>query len=94
MKNVVPGENQHIPNDIETSWSTFQGNATLLDQNTHRCEYSQALLIQNHQIVPPNCNINGTKPGHRAQEHLFVLKSIMAFYMQYDMAMILQLWDI
>ena len=59
MKNVVPGENQHFPNDIQTSRFTFQGNATLLYQNTHRCEYSQALLIQNHQIVPPNCDING-----------------------------------
>ena len=36
----------------------------------------------------------GTKPGHRAQEHLFVLKRIIALYMQYDQAVILQLWDI
>ena len=36
----------------------------------------------------------GTKPGHRAQEHLFVLKSIIALYIHYDLALILQLWDI
>ena len=36
----------------------------------------------------------GTKPGHRAQEHLFVLKSVMALYSLYGLAVILQLWDI
>ena len=36
----------------------------------------------------------GTKPGHRAQEHLFVLKSIIALYNSYDRAVLLQLWDI
>ena len=36
----------------------------------------------------------GTKPGHRAQEHLFVLKSIIALFNYYDQAVILQLYDI
>ena len=58
LLNKIPGENQHLPTGVQTNWSTFKANATLLDQNTHRCEYSQALLIQNYQIVPPNCNIN------------------------------------
>jgi hypothetical protein len=36
----------------------------------------------------------GTKPGHRAQEHLFVLKSIIALNNLYDKAVFIQLWDI
>ena len=36
----------------------------------------------------------GTKPGHRAQEHLFVLKSVLSFYLQLDKAVILSTWDI
>ena len=36
----------------------------------------------------------GTKPGHRAQEHLIVLKSIIALFNYYDQAVILQLYDI
>ena len=36
----------------------------------------------------------GTKPGHRAQEHLFVLKSVIALYMNYDKAIILSMWDV
>ena len=35
-----------------------------------------------------------TKPGHRAQEHLFVLKSVIALYMMYDKAVILSMWDL
>ena len=36
----------------------------------------------------------GTKPGHRAQEHMFVLESIIALFDYYDQAVILQLYDI
>ena len=36
----------------------------------------------------------GTKPGHRAQEHLFVTKSVISLYMKYDKAVILSAWDI
>ena len=36
----------------------------------------------------------GTKPGHRAQEHLFVLKSVIALYLHYDKAIILSTWDV
>jgi hypothetical protein len=36
----------------------------------------------------------GTKPGHRAQEHLFVLKSVIALHLQYDKAVILSMWDV
>ena len=36
----------------------------------------------------------GTKPGHRAQEHLFVLKSVIALYMVCDKAIILSMWDV
>ena len=36
----------------------------------------------------------GTKPGHRAQEHLFVLKSAISLYTKYDRPLILTLWDI
>ena len=35
-----------------------------------------------------------TKPGHRAQEHLFVLKSVIAMYMMSDRAIILSMWDL
>ena len=36
----------------------------------------------------------GTKPGHRAQEHLFVVKSAMALQNKFDMAPIISFWDI
>ena len=36
----------------------------------------------------------GTKPGHRAQEHLFVMRSVIAFYVLGGKALILQLYDI
>ena len=36
----------------------------------------------------------GTKPGHRAQEHLFVMRSVMALYELCGLALILQLFDI
>ena len=36
----------------------------------------------------------GTKPGHRAQEHLFAIKSVIGLYEQMGRAIILQLWDI
>ena len=36
----------------------------------------------------------GTKPGHRAQEHLFVTKSVISLYMKYDKAVILSAWDL
>jgi hypothetical protein len=36
----------------------------------------------------------GTKPGHRAQEHLFVLKSVIALHLHFDKAIILSMWDV
>ena len=36
----------------------------------------------------------GAKPGHRAQEHLFVLKSVLSLYLTFDKAVILSTWDI
>ena len=36
----------------------------------------------------------GTKPGHRAQEHLFVMRSIISLYSQGGKALIIQLYDI
>ena len=36
----------------------------------------------------------GTKPGHRAQEHLFVIKSVMGLYELLGKALIMQFWDI
>ena len=36
----------------------------------------------------------GTRPGHRAQEHLFVVKSAIALQNKYDKAMIISFWDI
>ena len=36
----------------------------------------------------------GTKLGHRAQEHLFVLRSVIELYQLCDKALILQLYDI
>ena len=36
----------------------------------------------------------GTKPGHRAQEHLFVLKSVIALYFHLDQVLTLSLWDV
>ena len=36
----------------------------------------------------------GTKPGHRAQEHLYVIKSVIGLYENNRKAIALQLWDI
>ena len=36
----------------------------------------------------------GTKPGHRAQEHLFVLKSTIALHLELDKPVILSTWDV
>ena len=36
----------------------------------------------------------GGKPGHRPQEHLFVLKSVIALYQMMDIPLFLQFWDI
>ena len=36
----------------------------------------------------------GAKPGHRPQEHLFVLKSVIGFYLQNDTAVYLSMWDV
>ena len=36
----------------------------------------------------------GTKPGHRAQEHLFVVKSFIALHRKLDKAVILSAWDV
>jgi hypothetical protein len=37
---------------------------------------------------------NGTKPGHRAQENLFVIKSMMGLAELNKQAFALQLWDL
>ena len=36
----------------------------------------------------------GARPGHRAQEHLFVVKSVISHYYQQDKALLLTFWDI
>ena len=36
----------------------------------------------------------GTKTGHRAQEHLFTLKSVISLYLKYDFPIMVQLYDI
>ena len=36
----------------------------------------------------------GTKPGHRAQEHIFTLKCVISFYFRCDQPLILSTWDI
>ena len=36
----------------------------------------------------------GTKPGHRAQEHLFVIKSVIGLAEHHGRAIALQLWDL
>ena len=36
----------------------------------------------------------GTKNGHRAQEHLFSLKSIIALYLNYDFPILIHMYDI
>ena len=35
-----------------------------------------------------------TKPGHRAQEHLFVFKSVIALHILLGLATILSMWDL
>ena len=35
-----------------------------------------------------------TKPGHRAQEHLYVIKSVIALYMMLGRAIFLAMWDL
>ena len=36
----------------------------------------------------------GTVPGHRSEEHLFVMKMVMALYDKYKKPIIIQLYDI
>ena len=36
----------------------------------------------------------GNKTGHRAQEHLFTLKSIISLFMMFDLPMLMKLYDI
>ena len=36
----------------------------------------------------------GTKPGHRAQEHIFALKCVISFHFQCDKPLILSTWDV
>ena len=36
----------------------------------------------------------GTKAGHRAQEHLFLLKSVIALYFHLDQVIIISMWDV
>ena len=36
----------------------------------------------------------GTKPGHRAQEHLFSVKSVISLYDSFGIPLILQLYDV
>ena len=36
----------------------------------------------------------GTKTGHRAQEHLFTLKSVIALYLSHNLPILIQLYDI
>ena len=36
----------------------------------------------------------GTKNGHRAQEHLFTLKSVISLYLKYDFPILAQLYDL
>ena len=36
----------------------------------------------------------GTKTGHRAQEHLFVIKSVISLHLKFNKALILSTWDI
>ena len=35
-----------------------------------------------------------TRPGHRAQEHLFVVKRVISLYFNYDEAVLLTFWDV
>ena len=36
----------------------------------------------------------GSRPGHRVQEHLFTIKSVIALYLKYDGSIILSMWDV
>ena len=44
------------------------------------------------------CNMSkfqiATKPGHRAQENLYVLKSVIDLYSMFDVGLVLQNWDL
>ena len=35
-----------------------------------------------------------TKPHHRLQEHIFVVKSVIGMYAAMDKALVLQMWDL
>ena len=36
----------------------------------------------------------GAKPGHRAQEHIFVFNSVLTLYKKLDIPLVIQTWDI
>ena len=53
------------------------------------CMHAKKIIIKNMTKFQ-----TGTKTGHRAQEHLFTLKSVIALYLKHDMPMLVQLYDI
>ena len=55
-------------------------------------------MVMNQAKIPIIQNMSkyqiGTVPGHRSEEHLFVMKMVMSLYSHYKKPVILQLYDI
>ena len=58
--------------------------------------FGHAVMSQAKEIIIHNMTKFqiGTRNGHRAQEHLFTLKSLISLYIQFGLAIIIQLYDI
>ena len=56
--------------------------------------HSVMYLAKEHMLNNMSKFQIGTKRGHRAQEHLFTLKSIISLYLSHDLPVLVQLYDI
>ena len=80
-----------------------RGSQSILDNQRHIHLKDQFPKFFGHLVVSASKDMMldnmskfqiGTKPGHRAQEHLFVLKCIIALYLHYNLAILLSMWDV
>ena len=83
----------------------FKGRGSRTDMNNMRNLHTKQDIPKffGHIVASaakPHLNENmspyqiGTKPGHRAQEHLFVVKSVIGFFEHNKQAVALQVWDL
>ena len=83
----------------------YKGKGDSADLNNHRNIHTKEYLPKTFETIfvekskakiVEKCSKYqvGAMPGHRVQEHLFTIKSIMSYYNWIDKALILNLWDL